>query len=198
MIKYLSGAAAARLLGVNEKTVRSWVRNGKLRARKAAKNRFDILTADVEALRRERAQNEISDISHLVARIEELERKYSDLEQKYLELAISEKVKKQPVSVEIGGRSGAQKRAGVISASVPVDMPDGSILFADFAAKYGVPRATFTHHIKNGIAGDIVDAMKRPKPGRPEHMEYWLAPDQQEGALAFWERHGVKYRISDE
>ena len=67
------------------------------------------------------------------------------------------------------------------------------MLYADFAAKYGVPRATFTHHVKVGIQGDIVETIKRPKPGRPDHTEYWLTPDQQVAALAFWSRYGVKY-----
>jgi hypothetical protein len=212
MTKYLSGAAAARLLGVNEKTVRSWVRNGKLHARKAAKNRFNILAADVEALQLEREQDEIPDISLLVARIEDVKRKYTDLEQKYIDLeqkyseltaSIAKKVEKwvvsQPAMVTPATQTVVpRKSARGTPVSVPVDMPDGSMLFADFAAKYGVPRATFTHHVKKGIAGDRVETIKRPKPERPEHMEYWLAPDQQVKALAFWERHGVKYRMSDE
>jgi hypothetical protein len=87
-----------------------------------------------------------------------------------------------------------KKRAAVRSESVPAEVPDGSLLFADFAEKYGVPRATFSHHIKVGIKGDMVASMKRSKPNRPEHTEYWLTPDQQRAALAYWERHGVKYR----
>src|SRR5437879_1784776 len=100
MAKYISAAAAARVLGVNEKTVRNWIEDGKLNARKAAKNRFNVLTADVEVLRRERVQDEKTDILLLVARIEDLERKYTDLEKKYLELvaSVAEKVEKQPVS----------------------------------------------------------------------------------------------------
>lgn len=93
-------AGAARLLGVNEKTVRTWVRAGRLYARKAAKNRFNILAADVEAWRLEREPDEAPDISLLVARIEDVKRKYIDLEQKYSELtaSIAEKVEKGVVS----------------------------------------------------------------------------------------------------
>lgn len=209
MKKYLSGAGAARVLGVNEKTVRSWVRSGKLHARKAAKNRFDILAVEVEALRREREQDEAPDVSVLVARIEDveskyanLERKYSELEQKYQELTsrVVGKVGNRELSaLDVAGMgeiSRPQKSVVVVSAGVSVDMPDGSMLYADFAAKYGVPRATFTHHIKKGIGGEIVETMKRPKPGRPDHMEYWLTPEQQDAALTFWERHGVVYTRS--
>src|SRR6478672_5330916 len=99
MPKYITAVEAARRLGVNEKTVRNWVRAGTLDAHKGTKNRLDILASDIEAVRRKREsyQDETPDILHLVARIEDLERKYSDLGQKYMELssAVAEKVEKQ-------------------------------------------------------------------------------------------------------
>lgn len=197
MTKYISAASAARILGVNEKTVRNWIERKKLKARKIAKNRFNVLVTDVEALRREREQDETPDISHLVARIAELEHKYTDLEQRYVELVASiaekdmSKVVSQPAIIRAGV---SRKGMAVTSESVSADVPDGSMLFADFAEKHGVPRATFSHHVKKGIAGDRVETMKRPKPGRPEHTEYWLTPDQQVEALVYWDRHGVKYQ----
>jgi hypothetical protein len=196
MTKYLSAAGAARVLNVNEKTVRDWIGSKKLKGRKVAKNRFNILATDVEALRREREQEETPTISHLVARIAELERKYRELEQRYAELAagIAEKAEKQPVNEIAGVDKVPQKRASVRSESVPAGIPDGSMLFADFAEKHGVPRATFSHHIKVGIKGDMMESIKRAKPGRPEHNEFWLSPDQQRAALVYWDRHGVKYR----
>src|SRR5271170_1381752 len=196
MIKYISAASAARILGVNEKTVRNWIEGKKLNARKVAKNRFNVLAADVEALRREREQDETPDISLLVARIAELERKCLDLEQKYGELAagIAEKVEKQAVGQPARSPAAVSKKRSIVaSESVPAEIPDGSMLFADFAEKHGVPRATFSHHVKVGIAGERVASIKRPKPGRPEHTEYWLTPDQQVASLAYWNRHGVKY-----
>jgi len=205
MAKYITATEAARRLGVTDKTVRSWVRSGKLDAHKAEKNRFDILASDVEALRRKREnyQDETPDISLLVARIAELEskcvdldQKYSDIERKYLELSsvVAEKGKKQAVSQPVMSDTAvSQKGSTGENRAVPVDLPHGSMLYAQFAEKYGVPRATFSHHIKAGIKGDIVVTIKRPKPGRPEHTEYWLSPDQQIAALAYWDRHGVKY-----
>jgi hypothetical protein len=162
MTKYLSAASAARILGVNEKTVRNWIEGKKLKARKIAKNRFNILAADVEALRREREQDEVPTISLLATRIAELEHKYSELEQKYVELAagIVEKAEKEPVTQTARVDRVPQKRALVRSESVSADMPDGSVLFADFAEKHGVSRATFSHHIKVGIKGDMVASIK--------------------------------------
>jgi excisionase family DNA binding protein len=199
MSKYITATEASRRLGVTDKTVRTWVKDGKLDAHHVAKNKLAILAADVEALRRKREnyQDETPDISHLVARIAELERMCADLDQKYTELAasVAEKVEKQPVRRPARSPAAvSQKYTTMISVDVPADIPDGSMLFADFAEKHGVPRATFSHHVKVGIAGDVVASIKRPKPSRPEHTEYWLSPDQQVGALAYWDRHGVQYR----
>ena len=202
MPKYITAVEAARRLGVNEKTVRSWVQSGKLDAHKVVKNRLAILASDVESLRRKREgyQDDSSDIALLAARLEDLERKYADLEQKYRELssAMAERVVSKDESQHV--MSGAvltlpvQKRAIEESASVPIDIPDGSMLFADFAAMYGVDRTTFRRHCTSGIQGDCVETIERPKPGgRKGDIERWLTPDQQRAALAFWDRHRVKY-----
>ena len=204
MTKYLSAAGAARVLGVNEKTIRNWIENGKLKARKAAKNRYNVLATDVEGLRREREQSEVLDVSHLFARMGDLERKYSDLEQKYSELlaVVVKMTEKKAVSQLAVGDTAVspvvQKCARDEKKAVPVSVPDGSLLFADFAEKHGVPRATFSHHVKIGIKGDVVETFKRPKPGRADHTEYWLTPEQQRAALIYWDRHGVKYDRSAE
>jgi hypothetical protein len=194
MAKYISAAGAARVLGVNEKTVRNWIEAGKLKARKVAKNRFNVQAVDVEALRCEREQNGMPDVRLLVARIADLERKYSELEQKCVELAAERDEKRsvnQPARVTVAV---PQKSSPGKNRDVPVDIPDGSMLFADFAEKHGVPRATFSHHVKVGIKSERVETIKRPKSGRPEHTEYWLTPDQQVAALVYWDRHGVRYR----
>lgn len=197
MAKYMSAAGAARVLGVNEKTVRNWIEAGKLKARKVAKNRFNVQAVDVEALRCEREQNGMPDVWLLVARIADLERKYSELEQKCVELAAGAAEKDEKRSVNQPARvtvAVPQKSSQDKNRDVPIDIPDGSMLFADFAEKHGVPRATFSHHVKVGIKSDRVETIKRPKSGRPEHTEYWLTPDQQVAALVYWDRHGVRYR----
>jgi excisionase family DNA binding protein len=202
MAKYITATESARRLGVTDKTVRLWIKQGKLGAHHIAKNRLAILVSDVEALRRKRElyqSDEKQEVSLLVARMEELERKYVDLEGKYRELSsvVVEKDRSELVSPSSLGSvvsaSVVKKRVTVASGSGPVDVPQGSMLFAEFGERYGVARGTFTHHVKVGIAGEVVETMKRPKPGRSDHTEYWLTPDQQVAVLAFWERHGVSY-----
>lgn len=125
-----------------------------------------------------------------------IERKYSEIEQKYVELTtgITEKGEKQAVSQPARVTTAVSRKGSADkNRAVPADVAQGSMLFADFAAKYGVPRGTFSYHVKHGIAGDIVETVPCSKPGRPDHTEYWLSPEQQMAALAFWDRHGVKH-----
>lgn len=201
---------ASRRLGVNERTVRLWVKKGRLDAHHIAKNRLAILASDVEALKRKREhyeQDDKQDISLLAAKVEALEKRCADLEQKYLELlsAACEKGKDEPVAVS------------AVDAVLPVvvprekplnrkekDLPPGCILARDFARLYGVKPETFRDHITIGIGKglppeqkDRVVASERPKAGREKEIERYLTPDQQKSALAFWSRHGIPRKSAE-
>jgi hypothetical protein len=79
----------------------------------------------------------------------------------------------------------------------PPDIPPGSLLMADFAQLHGVPRATFARHCTQGMRGERVETIERPKPGREKYneKERWLSPEQQEEALRFWGRQNVRYSL---
>jgi excisionase family DNA binding protein len=53
---YVTAAQAARIIGVSDKTVRTWVKAGILSADHPAKNRMAIPRAEVEQLAQERAR----------------------------------------------------------------------------------------------------------------------------------------------
>lgn len=188
MAKYITAVEAARHLGVSERTVRLWIKSGKLDAHHVAKNRLAILVADVEVLRRKRQryQDGKQDVSFLVARIDDLEKKCADLEQKYLELSsvIDEMRKNKPVGVPVPVSS--EREVEMISDN----LPPGCVWARDFAKQHGVNENSFRRHISSGIGGDMVGAEKCSK-GR------YLTLGQQRAALAFWERHKVKYHMSD-
>jgi chaperonin cofactor prefoldin len=79
----------------------------------------------------------------------------------------------------------------------PPDIPPGSLLMADFAQLHNVPRATMARHCTQGIRGERVETIERPKPGREKYneKERWLSPEQQEEALRFWGRQNVRYSL---
>jgi excisionase family DNA binding protein len=199
MPKYITAVAAARLLGVNEKTVRSWVRSGKLDAHKSAKNRLDILAADVEALKRKREvyQDEAPDVSHLVARIEDLERKYTDLEQKYVELtvAVTGKVEKQAASQPIMVDTVVpRKRSTDEKKTVPADLPDGTLTAVDFAKELGIEHSVLEGIIRHGMSygrgrgKDYLEVTKMPS-ARMGYTAKYFTPAQQETARALLQRY---------
>jgi hypothetical protein len=81
-----------------------------------------------------------------------------------------------------------------------VDLPEGGILARDFARMHGVNHTTFRDHITIGIGKglpadqkDRVQCSERPKQGRPNEIERYLTPEQQQAALDYWKRHGVKF-----
>jgi excisionase family DNA binding protein len=199
MPKYITAVEAARRLGVNEKTVRNWVRAGTLDAHKGAKNRLDILASDIEALRRKREgyQDETADTSHLVARIEDLERKYSDLGQKYMDLssAVAEKVEKQPISQPVMAETRVHKKDSTDENKVvPADLPDGTLSAVDFAKELGIEYSVLEGVIRHGLSygrskgKDYLEVMKMPS-ARVGYSAKYFTPAQQEAARALLHKH---------
>ena len=70
------------------------------------------------------------------------------------------------------------------------DYPAGTVSAQHFAVRHGVPEQKFREHIDIGINGDRVEATSVP---RGSKVWRYLTPEQQGKALAFWDRHGVKY-----
>jgi excisionase family DNA binding protein len=210
MPKYISAVEAARRLGVNEKTVRNWVRSGALDAHKPAQNRLDILAADVEALRRKREgyQDETSDVSYLVARTEVLERKYADLERKYSELeqkyaelssAVIRKVEKQAVSQPVVAETMVTQKScaeenRAVPVGAPADLPDGILSAVDFAKELGIEHSVLEGVIRHGLSHgrnkgkDYLDVTKIPS-ARVGYSAKFFTPVQQEAARALLHKH---------
>lgn len=207
-MRYYNAVQAAKEIGVSDKTIRNWIDEGKLHAERTPSNRLAIPAGEVERLKRAYARfsGQEESTAALSARLFELEHRCFELEQRVAELEYAHSTRKAvypsvsafPPSSPPGSALSPQKRIPVRSEGIPlVDMPAGSMRFADFAEQYGVPRATMSHHVKAGIAGERIATVERPKPGRPEHTERWLTPELQEQAVAFWRRHGVKFRDPD-
>jgi excisionase family DNA binding protein len=188
-MQYLTAIEASKRIGVSEKTIRLWVQSGKLSAHHPSKNRLAIPESEVEQLARERQQYQAQESRpdmELVEKIAELEQRIAVLEQRV-----------QSGTLEYAPVRPTRSRRAVTAPLVERNLPSGAMLARDFARKYGVNPRTFTDHIIKGYGGDKLPVESRPKPGR-EHLnetEYYLLPEQQRTALAFWQRHGVAYQI---
>ncbi len=71
------------------------------------------------------------------------------------------------------------------------ELPEGTISLVYFAIKHNVAKHVINSHISDGIKGERIEVTRLPA-GR--QMRRYLTPDQQRKAMAFWDRHGIKYR----
>lgn len=211
-MKYLSAIDAARIIGVNEKTVRLWVKEGKLSALKPARNRLAIPEPEVEQKAREHQmfsasaeQEHTTTTAALSARVDELEKMVATLQNRLDELESHASIiaVEPPIFRGPTHSSSQEKKRRTAIVERNTDLPPGHTLIRDFAMQYGVNPATFRDHVTIGIGRgkeqkDRVEASERPKPGRANETERYLTPEQQRAALAFWDRHGVAYTVPDE
>jgi excisionase family DNA binding protein len=58
-MRYLTATQAGKVIGVTDRTIRDWIKEGKLTAHHPAKNRLAIPEHEVQALARERKQYQV-------------------------------------------------------------------------------------------------------------------------------------------
>lgn len=131
----------------------------------------------------------------LAIRISDVEQRLAEMEQE--RKAHKEEVSGSPVPLaEVSPIITPRKPQAVSRVSQdqteawPVDIPPDSVLDRHFAMLYNIKPRTFRDHIKVGIGGEKIDAIRRQKPGRPHEEEYWLTVEQQVAAEDFLRRHG--------
>lgn len=224
-MEYVTAIQAAGIIGVTERTIREWIKDGKLSAHHPFNhpNRLAIPLSEVEVLARKRKQYyvEVPDMGEIagklatleqkIARLDELEVKYTALQEKCTELEkrMDEWVTELPVSAfatsDIDRMPRAQKRIVGRNRDVSPDkeLPPGCILARDFARMYGVAPETFRDHYMVGRGRgleekDKVQITERPKPGRPREIERYLTSEQQQAALDFWRRYDIQFKEFDQ
>lgn len=198
-MKFLSATQAGRIIGVNEKTIRLWIAQGKLSAHHASKNRLAIPESEVERIARERSQYTDVELSlpMLARQVAELraivERQQVEIEQ------LKERPTVAPAQPALwqgqeyapsSYTTRSMRRQSTVNSE---PLPPGAILASEFAERHGVNRGTFRDHYTKGKYGDVAIVNSRPKPGRPHETEYYVMPEQQAAILDFWRRHDVPF-----
>lgn len=205
-IEYVSAAEAGRRIGVTEKTVRTWIAEGKLSAHHPVKNRLAIPVSEVESIARERGQYQGGEILGLADLARQVEQLRSTVEQQQEEIerlkerqlpapalpALWSSADYTPLPSERPTRP-ARRQGAASESSEP--LPPGAILARDFARRHGVNEYTFRDHITKGIRGDILSVSERPKAGRARETERYLTPEQQVSVFDFWRRHDVAFTL---
>lgn len=213
-VLYVTATQAARLIGVNERTVRLWVNHGKLSAHQPAPNRLEIPMSEVNRIIAERQARESLDLiptprelAHRLAEMQEeisaiqpgaspdlagITNRINDLDARLQRL-------EQMISVPAPAptRPAARPaRPAIERSTTPVpDLPPGAILARDFAIQYGVNPRTFLDHITKGKNGELAPVEHRPKPGRPGETEHYILPEQHEQVLDYWLRQHVPFTM---
>ena len=205
----MNAEQVARELGISSRTVLRHIKKGTITATHKHTQELSIAEDQVEKLRlildsakSRQSQDTMSrQIEILTARVTTLEEKVRTLESAQVSSHIPSQPQPQqtpyryaPDRLDIESQQSPKNANVPRNIPIPVDIPPGSVLFADFAAVHGVNRATFWRHCTSGIQGDRVDTIERPKTGgRTGDKERILTPEQQEAAIAFWTRHNVKF-----
>lgn len=71
------------------------------------------------------------------------------------------------------------------------NLPKGSMAALRFALSVGVPESAMVRHMTRGIDGERLEVTKVIWQCR---LCRYVTPDQQRAAMAFWDRHKVRYR----
>jgi DNA-binding transcriptional MerR regulator len=186
-MRYMNATQAARFLGVNDKTLRIWLKHKKygLTAIRDASNRLMLAEADVLRVQEARrfldeAEQDEMAAPEITARLAQLENRIARLERAL------------PARQESATHPSA--RPPHISAT----LPPGAIPAKQFAERHGVHPRTFRDHCTAGLAGELAPVTSRQKPNRPNEREYYLTPEQQAECLNYWRRHNVQFQEAPE
>lgn len=193
-MRYVNAAQAARILGIGDKTIRRWLKEGKKLpgAIVKATGEYAIPESEVEELRQlrlkytkdETASHDQSGFDTLAAKVAQLEQEVATLKQGHA--AVSEQAIERPISTsESDTISNTAKRAYTTSEDISTDW----ILCSDFFERHGVKETTYRRWLREGLRDETFEFEERVRPGKADKFRYFT-PAQQERALAILSRHG--------
>jgi hypothetical protein len=192
----ISATEAARRLKKTDKTIRQWVKDGKLYAVHISSRQLGIDERDIIKL----ASNMGIEIDVPPAgqaeQIAQLQREIASLRADVTRLASIRPDNgiaapdQEPIAVDVKVQAGP---ASIIVAP-PIALPDTSVDVHTFASIHGINRSTVKHHYAAGIDGDVLQVTAVPVHNRPGQYSRFLTSEQQKSALDYWQRHKVRYQ----
>lgn len=189
-MKYLNASQAAKRIGISDKTIRRWLKEGKISAIRTGSNQLAIPENEVEALRRQRAQfvqheedqyttshDQSLDILALAAKVATLEQELATLKGTHINPVEQEPMSSisPPLTNDITQESSRSKR----SEDIPADAPLGTVKLIEFSQATGIPASTLGRWIRDGKVNAIT--VQRVSGAGEQHF---LVPDEQARAIA--------------
>lgn len=209
-MRYVNAAQAARILGIGDKTIRRWLKEGKKLpgAIMKANGEYAIPESEVEELRQLRLKyakdekgsyDQSSDVATLAEKLAVLEQEVAEL-RKWQSFA-QEHAPSLPVEIKsipaipqkvvaqnrttIAKKEVSQKRDYTTAENIPADW----VLCSDFFDTYVIAETTCRRWLKNGLEGETFESETKPRSGRQQEYRYFTS-DQRLKALDILKRHG--------
>ncbi len=165
MAKYVSASAAARLLGMNEKTIRNWIEAGQVTAKRVSEKRFNVSMDEIRRIAAERGielEHDTDDqrlaISALDLELYKLRERVAQLEQRLERLERAEKTI-APRAPEASPTTMKERRQ---HATVPTEakgtLPEGLVAFTDFYKAHSISETT----ARRGLEGQCFPVVSGP------------------------------------
>lgn len=183
-MRYLNAAQAARILGIGDKTIRRWLKEGKKfpSAILTANREYAIPEGEVERVRQQRLnpqgladlKDHPSDIAALAAKVAELEQEVQALKGG---VTITEQATVQPVKDTIKTKS-PQNHHSKRSEDIPEDAPAGTVKMIDFSQSSGIPASTLGRWARAGKIEVITVARVSGK-----GVQHFITPEGQKSAI---------------
>lgn len=140
-------AEAMALLGKSEKSVRNYIKRGRLNAELEPDGKYHIPKHEVLKLARHPAQIQADQLEKLTRKVEEVETRLSELE-KMLEAFTSQPAVQTPTSTPQPRRKRPERQPAEVATTAAGNVPEGYAVFPHFL--HGVPDSTAKGAYKRG------------------------------------------------
>jgi predicted DNA-binding transcriptional regulator AlpA len=192
-MRYLNAAAAARVLGIGDKTIRRWLKAGRFpSAIMKANGEYAIPEQEVESLRQyrmkyvhtqETSHNQSADIRAIAEKVAALEKEVAELRkeqslahQSLSSPSLSPVPRDNSIQKEVAqNRSTTKKRA--YTKKTDVRLPEGCVLATEFGIQHGIKRETFRDHMNNGLGPGLIHGPNVPEDGSVQ-IKDWVRSEE--------------------
>ena len=182
-MRYVNAAQAARMLGIGDKTIRRWLKEGKKlpSAIVKATGEYAIPVHEIEELKalrneftplqEEMTSHDQIDVSALAQRLATLEQEVAEL--KKGPVPAREHVTAQPLKIQstdtMPQKEVAQNRPTIEKKAYhrkkETGLPEGALPATEFGLAHGVKRETFRDHMNNGLGPGLIHGPYVPEDG---------------------------------
>lgn len=196
MPEYYNVIQASKYIGADPKTVRRWLKQGKMTGTRTDRGWLAIPEDQVERMRIE-WENERTRFSSLdvdtkdsldiSTRVEALEQRVASLEQALSNASLP--VPAMPHHAKTPNVTTTQQSHQKRDA-VPSDLPADTLSAYDFATQHGIDREHFKNYMRRGVDGEMLEITEVKHHSRAGYTLKFLTPSQQEQAIEVLKRHG--------